>query len=100
LENQFWSITAVVFSLIFWLIFSYLLAIFNNDPENIDEKQFSSMDLMRARALFGLKKTAGIEEINAAHDCLMKKTKPSDQGYEKIVEKLNAAKDLLIKNQS
>lgn len=56
------------------------------------------MKISEALSILGLKEGASVEEIEKAYKSLMKDHHPDQHGSEWIAKKLNAARDILLKN--
>ena len=57
------------------------------------------MSIKEARDILGVKEGASDDEIRAAYTQLMKKLHPDTGGSDYFAERLNAARDLLLKHR-
>lgn len=75
-------------------IFPYLRKYIDDSPQKLFE---GPMTKEEALEILGLKKNATKAQILAAHKRLIKKLHPDTGGSDYLAQKLNAAKDLLMK---
>lgn len=77
------------------------LAWLRSKPRSAPPESQASVNLTKKEAyeVLGLPPSASVQEIHEAHIRLMKKVHPDQKGSEWLAKKINAAKDLLLKDR-
>src|SRR3546814_2088865 len=80
----------------------YALWRFRNPPGRSPSipARSSDMQVAEARALLGLGENSSVEDIRAAHRRLISLMHPDRGGTEALAQKINAARDVLLRHRS